>query len=398
MLTQTLWRTYRGNKFHRGTPSSSVFPRVHREVSRRIEPIITLKHKEHLQVSPGNSVFYKKDRNFGFLRKSKGKPSVSLLLQKHRLSVATRRVSETHGKAFSISLSSGTQAVSDYHEDTCYHNRMNEGINTSPQWIRDEINSFPQGSQREISRVPVFKTEETDIIQEIIFTQEGKRNTVDFSKGTLSLSRGLEETEDDIIIVHQGTPEDLINVVQETLQEIIGVPAGNTVSHGTADQVMGIRNQITVYDETGKEITGFTPETMEEIMGITKEIIIPQGSVEEIMGIPKGNSIPQETLHEIMGIMATVPDETLHEIMGFPQGIDVPQGIAVPQGTQGQASPAQYRNKCEGKSGVDCQEQQSFWKPNSEMAPNTNFQLKINSVLHTISRKRTMKVLMLKTL
>ena len=153
----------------------------------------------------------------------------------------------------------------------------------------------------------------------------------------------------------------------------MGVPQENAVSHGTADQVMGIRNQITVYDETGKEITGFTPETMEEIMDITKEIIIPQGSVEEIMGITKGNTIPQETLHEIMGIMATVPDETLHEIMGFPQGIDVPQGIAVPRGTQGQASPAQYQNKYEGKSGVDCQEQQSFWKPNSEMAPTTDF-------------------------
>ena len=283
---------------------------------------------------------------------------------------------ETHGKAFSISLSSGTQAVSNYHEDTSYHNKMNEGINTSPQGIRDEIISFPQGSQREISRVPVLKTEENDIIQEIIVTQEGKRNTVDFSKGTLSLSHGpsgLEEIEDDIIIVHHGTPEDLISVVQETLQEIMGVPQENAVSHGTADQVMGIRNQITVYDETGKEITGFTPETMEEIMGITKEITIPQGSVEEIMGIPKGNTIPQETLHEIMGIMATVPDETLHEIMGFSQGIDVPQGIAIPRGTQGQASPAQYQNKCEGKSGADFQEQQSFWKPNSEIAPNTDF-------------------------
>ena len=283
---------------------------------------------------------------------------------------------ETHRKAFSISLSSGTQSVTDYHEDTNYHNRMNEGINTSPQGIRDEIISIPQGSQREISRVPVLKTEENDIIQEIIVTHEGKRNTADFSKGTLSLSHetsGLEETEDDIIIVHQGTPEDLISVVQETLQEIMGVPAGNTISHGTADQVMGIPNQITVYDETGKEITGFTPETMEEIMGITKEIIIPQGSVEEIMGIPKGYTIPQETLHEIIGIMATVPDETLQEIMGFPQGIDVPQGIAVPRGTQGQVSPAQYQNKCEGNNGLDCQDQQSFWKSNSEMAPNTEF-------------------------
>ena len=100
-------------------------------------------------------------------------------------------------------------------------------------------------------------------------------------------------------------------------------------------------------------------------MGITQEIMIPQGSVDEIMGIPKGITIPQETLHEIMGIMASVPDETLQEIMGFPQG------IAVPQGTQGQASPVQNQNKYKGNNGVGCQDQ-SFWKSHSEMAPTTD--------------------------
>ena len=52
MLTQTLWRTYRVGQSHRGTLSSSVFPRVHREASRGIEHIFTIKLKEHPQVSP----------------------------------------------------------------------------------------------------------------------------------------------------------------------------------------------------------------------------------------------------------------------------------------------------------------------------------------------------------
>ena len=226
----------------------------------------------------------------------------------------------------------------------------------------------------------MLTTEEYDILQDIIVTNKGKEETVDLPQGTLSLSRGtsgLEETEDDIIIVHQGTPEDLIRVVQETLQEIMGISQGNSISQGTEEEVMDIPNQITVYDETGKEITGFSTGTVEEIMGITHEIMIPQGSVEEIMGIPKGNTIPQETLHEIMGIMATVPDETLQEIMGFPHGIGVPQGINVPEGidiptgTQGQASPVHNQNRCEGNSG-HCQEQLSFRKVHSDTAPTSN--------------------------
>ncbi|XP_078341618.1 uncharacterized protein LOC111109276 isoform X2 [Crassostrea virginica] len=284
---------------------------------------------------------------------------------------------ETNGKAFSIPLSTGTQAVSVNQEDITNQNCIDEEIIKFPQGIQDKIISSPQGSQGKISRAPMLTTEEYDILQDIIVTNEGKEETVDLPQGTLSLSRGtrgLEETEDDII-VHQGTPEDLIRVVQETLQEIMGINHGNSISQGTAEEVMGIPNKITVYDESGKEITGFSTGTVEEIMGITQEIMIPQGSVEEIMGIPQGNTIPQETLHEIMGIMATVPDETLQEIMGFPhgivvlQGINVPEGIDIPTGTQGQASPVHYQNKCKGNNGVGCQDQQSFWKSHSEMVP-----------------------------
>ena len=62
--------------------------------------------------------------------------------------------------------------------------------------------------------------------------------------------------------------------------------------------------------------------------------------------------------------MATVPDE----IIGFPQGVAVPQGIHIPMGPQGQSSPVQNQNRCEGNIGVDCQGQQFFCK-SSEMAP-----------------------------
>ena len=76
----------------------------------------------------------------------------------------------------------------------------------------------------------------------------------------------------------------------------MGVPQGNSISKGTAEEVKGIPNQITVYDETGKEITGFSAGTVEEIIEIIQEIKIPKGSV-EIMGIPTGITISQETLH-----------------------------------------------------------------------------------------------------
>ncbi|XP_022319653.2 uncharacterized protein LOC111122290 isoform X2 [Crassostrea virginica] len=155
----------------------------------------------------------------------------------------------THGKAFSIPHSTGAKVVSGYREDISNHNRMSEGISTFPLGIQDKIISFPRGSQGEISRVPVLTTEENDTIA----NQAGKGEIVDFPSGTLSLSHepsGLKEKADDIIIVHQGTPEELINVVQETLQEIMGVPQGNHISKGTAEEV-------TFYDETGKEITGF---------------------------------------------------------------------------------------------------------------------------------------------
>ena len=42
------------------------------------------------------------------------------------------------------------------------------------------------------------------------------------------------EPEDDIIIVHQGTPEDLFSVVQGTLQEIVGVPKRKLYIQGTS--------------------------------------------------------------------------------------------------------------------------------------------------------------------
>ena len=269
----------------------------------------------------------------------------------------------THGKAFSIPHSTGAKAVSGYREDISNHNRMSEGISTFPLGIQDKIISFPWGSQGEISRVPVLTTEENDTIA----NQAGKGEIVDFPSGTLSLSHepsGLKEKADDIIIVHQGTPEELINVVQETLQEIMGVPQGNHISKGTAEEV-------TFYDETGKEITGFSAGKVEEILGMAQEITIPHGSVDEIMGTQKGIPVPQETLHEIMDIMATVPDETIQEIMGFPQGIAVPQGINIPQGTQEQAYPVHNQNRCEGNSG-HCQEQLSFWKVHSDTAPTSN--------------------------
>ena len=213
----------------------------------------------------------------------------------------------------------------------------------------------------------MLTTQGKGTIQEMIVNQEGKGEIVDFPSGTLSLSHepsGLKEKDDDIIIVHQGTPEELINVVQETLQEIMGVPQGNHISQGTSEEV-------TFYDETGKEITGFSAGTVEEILGMAQKITIPHGSVDEIMGIPKGIPFPQETLHEIMDIMATVTDETIQEIMGFPQGIAVPQGINIPQGTQEQAYPVHNQNRCEGNSG-HCQEQLSFWKVHSDTAPTSN--------------------------
>nr|XP_022313080.1 uncharacterized protein LOC111118077 [Crassostrea virginica] len=207
----------------------------------------------------------------------------------------------------------------------------------------------------------------------MIVNQERKGEIVDFPSGTLSLSHepsGLKEKADDIIIVHQGTPEELINVVQETLQEIMGVPQGNHISQGTSEEV-------TFYDETGKEITGFSAGTVEEILGMAQEITIPHGSVDEIMGIPKGIPVPKETLYEILGIMATVPDETIQEIMGFPQGtavpqgVPIPQGINIPQGTQGQAYPVHNQNRCEGNSGHR-QEQLSFRKVHSDTATTSN--------------------------
>ena len=54
-------------------------------------------------------------------------------------------------------------------------------------------------------------------------------------------------------------------------------------------------------------------------------------------GYPQENHCLSLTLHEIM---ASAPDETLQEIMGFPQGI------------QGQTSPLQNRNRCEGNSDI----------------------------------------------
>ena len=279
----------------------------------------------------------------------------------------------THGKAFSIPHSTGAKAVSGYREDISNHNRMSEGISTFPLGIQDKIISFPQESQGEISRVPVLTTEEKGTIQEMIVNQEGKGEIVDFPSGTLSLSHeptGLKEKDDDIIIVHQGTPEELINVVQETLREIMGVPQGNHISQGTSEEV-------TFYDETGKEITGFSAGTVEEILSMAQEITIPHGSVDEIMGIPKGIPVPKETLYEILGIMATVPDETIQEIMGVPQGIAVPQGVPIPQGinipqgTQGQAYPVHNQNRCEGNSGHR-QEQLSFRKVHSDTATTSN--------------------------
>ena len=122
------------------------------------------------------------------------------------------------GKALSIPLPSRTQAVFGHHEDISIRNRMNGGMSTFPQGIQDKIISFPQGSQGAFSRVPVLTTKENDILQEIIVVQEGKGEIIDFPEGMVCLSHGtssLERTED-IIIVHQGTPEDLISVVQET--------------------------------------------------------------------------------------------------------------------------------------------------------------------------------------
>ena len=131
---------------------------------------------------------------------------------------------------------------------------MNDGMSTLPQGIEDEIITILQGSQGEFSRVHVLTTKEYDIIQEIIVTR--KKSWIPQGNAISLLTSILEGTEDDIIIVHQGTPEDLFSVVQGTLQEIVGVPKGNSISKGPAGEVIGIPNQIIVYDETGKEISG----------------------------------------------------------------------------------------------------------------------------------------------
>ena len=40
----------------------------------------------------------------------------------------------------------------------------------------------------------------------------------------------------------------------------MGVTQGNFISKGTEGEVIGIPDQIIVYDETGKEITGISAE------------------------------------------------------------------------------------------------------------------------------------------
>ena len=80
----------------------------------------------------------------------------------------------------------------------------------------------------------------------------------------------------------------------------MGVPQGNSTSKETAEEAIGIPNHMTVYDETGKEISGFSMEAEEEVIRITQEIKISQGSVEEIMGFPKTIIVSHVTLHEIL--------------------------------------------------------------------------------------------------
>ena len=53
---------------------------------------------------------------------------------------------------------------------------MNDGMSTLPQGIQDKIITILQGSQGEFSRVHVLTTKEYNIIQEIIVTQERKKN------------------------------------------------------------------------------------------------------------------------------------------------------------------------------------------------------------------------------
>ena len=91
---------------------------------------------------------------------------------------------------------------------------MNDVISTFP--IQDKIFIIHQlGSQGEFFRVPALHvtTKESDFIQEIIVTQKNGNSWI--PQGNASISW---KPEDDIIIVHQETP-DLFSVVQEILQE-----------------------------------------------------------------------------------------------------------------------------------------------------------------------------------
>ena len=55
---------------------------------------------------------------------------------------------EIQRKAFSIPLTTETQAVSGHQEGVSTHDIMSEGISKFPQGIQDKINSFPRGTQR----------------------------------------------------------------------------------------------------------------------------------------------------------------------------------------------------------------------------------------------------------
>ena len=88
------------------------------------------------------------------------------------------------------------------------------------------------------------------------------------------------------------------------------------MSKGTAGEVIGITNQIIVYDETGKEIILFRRENSGGDYGdYSGNQGFPRDLYRRSWVSPR-ESLSQET---IMGIMASVPDETLQN-HGFPPG------------------------------------------------------------------------------
>lgn len=196
----------------------------------------------------------------------------------------------------------------------------------------------------------------------------------------ISIPQGIsEQEEEEIIIVMEGTPNDIfrnsqgISVTQGMQEKMTYFPQGIRVPQQTQDNIICIPQGFSM-DKASQENGFFIPQdTLQQEKCVPQKISEQQRILGDIICIPQGIDYPHrmqsESICSVQGLRSSISRGTQGNFLKGKQKeiISVSQGISIPQGTLEEISFApqginfplgkqgQYKTAFDLSNGLDCQ-------------------------------------------